>query len=603
MPETITPQKFALAVKAGFERTRNYRRSRMMFMNEYVGQYFRANKRLGGMEPINLIFNAIRSTVPQIVMKNPSNKVGSDYIEHKFYAELLSLAIDRVEMDINLKETLREWIVDAFFGIGILKTGLCTSGQCLSIGDRDVDPGAIYTERISIDNFTFDPDCTALDRSWFMGDRIRLPREELLAMPGVNEALVMRLGKAAQNSEQTKPVEILSKKNLVHQTMQNLRDYVDIVQCWIPSANALVILPDPNQAIFEEFISQQEYYGPDSGMYTFLPLTPPVPDNPLPVAPVGIWYDLHKMANEMFIKIMDQAGRQKDLVFYDPGNGDEAQEAWESPDGSWIKSSNPKGFQQVSIGGQERGNEVWLNQLSTWFNFVSGNPEQMSGSKSSAKTATQAEILQANATVSIEDIRGIVYERTSQVSRKIAWYLHYDPLIQVPLVRRQTGGQEVQVWLTPEQRQGDFLNYTFKLLPKSMQKLDPIIRTKRIIEFASNVIPQAVMAAQSMLMMGLPFNLQRYLTKVAEELDIGDWIMDMFDDPEFRARLQLQLLLGPMSPQKGQVGQSGGGNAQSAQNGGYANAQRSVQSPNAEKNADAQTTAAMSQSARVVGMF
>ena len=76
-----------------------------------------------------------------------------------------------------------------------------------------------------------------------------------------------------------------------------------------------------------------------------------------------------------------------------------------------------------------------------------------------------------------------------------------------------------------------------------MQKLDPIIRTKRIIEYASTVIPQATMAAQSMLMLGYPFNLQRYLTKIAEEMDIGDWINDMFDDPEFRQRLQLQMLM------------------------------------------------------------
>jgi hypothetical protein len=603
MPEEISPRHVALAVKAGFERTRNYRRARAMFMNAYSGQYFRADKRLGGLEPINLIFNAIRATVPQIVMKNPSNKIGTDYLMHKFYAELLSLAVDRVEKDINLKDTIREWVVDAFFGIGILKTSLCASGQCLVLDDRDVDPGAIYTERISIDNFTFDPDCTALDRSWFMGDRVRLPRAELLAMPNINVDLVAKLGSAQQNVENNKRTELLSKKRLVHETMQNLRDYVDVVQVWIPSANIIVLMPDPQQAIFDEFISTNEYYGPDDGMYTFLPLTPPVPDNPLPVAPVGIWYDLHKMANEMFVKIMDQAGRQKDLVFYEPGNADEAQEAWEAPDGTWIKSSNPKGFAQVNLGGQEKGNEVWLAQLATWFNFVSGNPEQMGGQKSNAKTATQAEILQANATVSLEDVRGIVYDRTSQVSKKIAWFLHYDPLIQVPLVRRVTGGQDQQVWLTPEQKRGDFLEYFFKLLPKSMQKLDPIIRTKRIIEYASTVIPQAVMAATAMLQLGYPFNLQRYLTKIAEEMDIGDWINDMFDDPEFRQRLQLQMLMGPMNPGGGKVGQNGGGSAQSTQNGGYANVQRKTTSPQQDQNAEAQTTSAISQSARIAGVF
>ena len=214
--------------------------------------------------------------------------------------------------------------------------------------------------------------------------------------------------------------------------------------------------------------------------------------------------------------------------------------------------------------------------------------------------------------MSLEDVRGIVYSRTADISEKIGWFLHYDPLIFLPLIRRAEGGQEEQVILSEEQKRGDFLKFIFKTLPKSMSRLDPAVRTKRIVEFTGTIIPQTVMAAQAMLMMGLPFNLQRYLTKIAQELDIGDWIADMFDDPDFVARLQLQLLMGPLNPNKGSTGGSGGANAssknkggtsQGVQNGGFANAMRAISSPKQEQRQDAQAGANDGQSRMQGGYF
>jgi hypothetical protein len=597
MPESLYYADIAEGVRKGFERTKNYRQARAMYLREYVGAHYRSNPDYAGSEPLNLIFNAIRATVPQIVMKNPLNSIGTDFLAHKEYAELLSLAVDRTEKNINLRDTLRAWIVDAFFGIGILKTGICVSDQCIMVGDVTIDPGAIYTEVVSIDNFTFDPDCTNLDRAWFMGDAIRLPRADLFQIPFINKQLVADLPKASEVSRDLTRAEKLSKRSEIQPAMQNLRDYVDVVQLYFPTAHQLVLMADPRQVLQADFLSRTDYFGPDEGMYTFLPLTQPVPDNPLPVAPIGVWYDLHKMANEMFVKVMDQAGRQKDIVFYQPGQSEEALDAWESPDGEFIKSANPQGFQTVSLGGQNKGNEVWLNQLTMWFNFMAGNPDQMSGASSNAETATQAEILQANAGISLEDVRGIVYDRTSQVSHKIGWYHHYNPLMKVPLIREREGRKE-QVILTPEMRQGDYFEYYFKLLPKSMSRLDPIVRTKRIIEFATKIIPQAALAASAMLQFGLPFNLQRYLTKLAEELELGDWIVEMFDDPEFKSRLELMIMLGP----KGQNNMSTG-MGQSVQNGGFANAQQEVMTPEQERNQARQSGGGFAQGAMSTGVF
>ncbi|GAH30853.1 unnamed protein product, partial [marine sediment metagenome] len=83
-----------------------------------------------------------------------------------------------------------------------------------------------------------------------------------------------------------------------------------------------------------------------------------------------------------------------------------------------------------------------------------------------------------------------------------------------------SGGGMVQLRLTPEQRSGDFLNFAFNLKARSMSRLDPNIKSQRIIQFATNLVPSLATSAQICMQMGVAFNLQRAITDLAEELDV-----------------------------------------------------------------------------------
>lgn len=548
MPEEVMPQKIQLVAKAGFERMKNYRRATAMFVKEYAGYYYRQSKGLTGEEPINLIFNTIRAMVPNLVMQSPINQVTTKFTTYKQYAELLSLALNSVEEDIKLKQTLRAWIVSALFGWGIMKIGLNATGEMIKFGDVNVDPGQVYAELVDLDNFILDPICTNIYEASMLGHKTMVPRQMLLDDNSYNHDLVRRLPTSAM-IRKNDTVSQLTQKHMGTLEIQSLMDFVDVCELWIPEADAIVTIPDPEQATFDDYLKITDYYGPKEGPYVFLSFTPPVIGNPFPVAPVSLWYDLHRMANRVFTKIMDQADRQKDVLLFNPAAADDAQSLVDAKDGDAIASSDPKQAQVYSYGGQNRNNEQMLQQLQVWYNYVSGNPDQMSGNipnvAKGKETATRSQILQANANISIEDARGILYDQTAEISRRIAWYLHHDPLIEIPLTKRTTDGEEIQRVLTPEQRQGDFLKYTFKIVQRSMSRLDPTIRSKRIMEFGTNILPAAVNAAMMMMQIGMPFNLQRYLTRIAEEMGIGDWVQDMFDDPEFQQKLQLYMAIGP----------------------------------------------------------
>jgi len=188
---------------------------------------------------------------------------------------------------------------------------------------------------------------------------------------------------------------------------------------------------------------------------------------------------------------------------------------------------------------------------------MSGNPDQMSGLVSNAESATQANILQANATITIEDAREMIYDFAADTAGKRAWYIHTDPFMDIMLARRKPGGEYEQLQLTPEQRDGDFLDYTFTLKARSMSRLDPAVRTKRIVEFAANIMPSVMNSAMVAMQMGLPFNVQEALTDIAEEQGILDDVQDWFDDPQFMQRMQLVMAMNPQPAGKAQSTQGG----------------------------------------------
>lgn len=593
-PEIVSPEKVQNIVRLGFNRLNHFNKVVAMLFKSYVGQYYRETKGLEGDEPLNLVFNTIRAYVPNLVSQTPISQVITPYLQHKQYAELLGLGLDSTARQIRLKQTIRAWITNALFGWGIIKVGLAAKGELIQIDDVMIDPGQVYATLVSLNDFGFDPTCTDIRKAKSLWHRTTLPRQWLLDTDGYDHDLVREL--PSSRTSLSDKLAGISMTEEAKQAMAKLQDEVDVVEMYVPEIESLVTMGDPTQKVQSRYIKVGEFNGPKEGPYVFLSYSPPVEGNPLPVAPVSIWYDLAVNANRVFRKMMEQVNQQKDVGLYNPAQVDEIKDIQEASTGDWIPSTDPKGVEIKSFGGQNPKNELMLQQLQIWYNYMSGNPDQITGNitpgtKGSKETATKAQILQSNASIGIEDMRDITYDQTAEIMRRIAWYLHTDPLIDLPLTKRRTGGEYQQLRLTPEERQGDFLDYTFKIVARSMTKLDPMVRSQKIERFCVNVIPSAAITAMTMMQIGIPFNLQRYLTRIAFEWGIGEWVEDLFDDPEFMQRMEIYMMLGP-----GNAGKAGGNSPAGVQQNNGNPMARPIQTPSQEFNKQAQETAAMGQS-------
>ena len=575
MPSEIAPKKLQTNVQKGFDRFRNFRNARLLFLRSYVGQYYDRTSGEIGTEALNLIFNAIRVLIPNIVMSYPTHNVNSRWVVHREYARMLEMALSFQDQEIDIKDVYRRVIVDAVFTLGILKTGLAESDTIYALDEYDsVDAGSIYTEAVDFDNFVVDPasrDYMFRDAA-YMGDRIYVPRSVLLDSGLYKNDLVERLPSIDEMTSE-EFAHNLSQKRVKPGDDTNLRELVAVTELWVPEANAIVTVPGTNSVQFDDYLRIDDYYGPDTGPYTLLSLTPPVPGNPLPVPAVGVWYDLHVLANRMAKKIIDQAERQKSVMGYKRSAADDAQEALDAADGEAVAMDDPDGIRTYDFGGQQQTNEIHLAQLNNWFSTMAANPEALGGSRTDADSATEARILAQNASVHLRDMQDMVYQMSAAEARKRAWYLHTDPFIELPLVQRQripaeyqaspqgpvmvSPAREIeqQVFLTPEARSGDFLDFTFSVEPESMSRKDEQARYAEAMEFAVKILPAAMQAAMVAMQLGIPFSARTFIEKMARDRGI-DWIDQVFLDPETQMQTAALMMRGPQA--EGSQGVPGG---------------------------------------------
>ncbi len=320
--------------------------------------------------------------------------------------------------------------------------------------------------------------------------------------------------------------------------------------------------------------------------------TPPVDSNPMPIAPVSLYFDLHRAANRTMVKTLDQSDSQRNIMLYKPSHADVAQDILEADNNEAVATDDPKAVQVVSFDGQAQSNVQMLQQLQVWFNYMSGNPDQISGANSDAETATQANILQGNAMISIEDARDILYDGTAEISENCAWYMRYDPLLNITVARRRPGQEVEQITVTPEQVRGEPEDFIYKIRPKSMSKLDPTIRSKRLMGFITNGIPALFNSAMMAMQLGMPFNLQKVITITSEDMGIGDEMQEIFHDPEFQQKLETYLTMKMMGG-----GQSGAGSTGSTRKAGPQSSQGTMQNNGYSMKRDIASTAADANSA------
>lgn len=535
----LTPQRLGRMIDGAFAKTKNQRQARVKFLTQITGRFFRNNIRASDESskaaPINMMSTAYNTLIPNLIFANPKAKVHTDLLTYRDYGNMLGEAINRVVTRSKMKDALRLAIADSIVMAGYFKTGEAVGICTVEIEGVDVNLTEPFAERVSPDDMILDPMARAWDEQAILGNRYRADVDKMIEQGVGDPDQLQKLAEDVGYMATRDRAEGITKSN--DASFDEPRRYVDLAEVWIPAEKRVITIPYKAGQVHDSFLHEVDYSGPSKGQYHQLGLSF-VPDNLLPVAPAGIWYDLAILGNRIARKIARQAERNKRVLAYEDDAEEDVNAIADSDDGTTVRVQNLDKIKEVEFGGASEKAYEWMNWLKQNFSEQAGSIEQLSGLGSEVPTLGQAQIVQANSSVRLSDMQGIVYEFVGDILSDIGYYLHADPMIDLPLVRR-IDGVEQQAYFTPDARVGEWYEYNISTQPFSMARPDPNTAVRRKLEFATNVIPAA---AQAATMLGPGFRIGPFLTTIAREVGIED-ADEWLSTPEIMQHIQMQMLL------------------------------------------------------------
>lgn len=515
---TVDYGRLCRAFKAGRQALEPYRQQRLNAVREFAASSLPAETQ-PGPTPINLLGSYVRIVLRSLVSHEPRVMVNTFRKEFKPLASAMESWANKELERMGMADTLTRWALDALFGVGIMKVCLAHPGDAACY-KWNLSAGQPYATTVDLDDYVCSMNVHDFRQLDFAGHRFRMPayviRESRLYNWSKSRGELPVSPPGQFNAEGDERIGVLGRG------YQGSEDELDeMVDCWeiyVPSRRlVLTYVADQLGGGLEDEqpIRTQEWLGPDYGPYHYLAFGK-VPGNLMPAPPIPDLMPLHKLANNLYTKLAQQAERQKTNTFVRGVASEDGNVVMEGNDGEILKVENPEGITQVSMGGPHAANLQFLMDAVQRFSWLAGNLDAMGGLSPQAKTATQDKMLEANSTKTVQDMQQAVLAGVRGVYKALFWYFHKHPQKEMKTVYQLPGLPEFQLprRVTPAMRQQvPFEDLELLVDPYSMPQSSP----EQQLQVMNTVIQNVVLPLMPLLQQqGVYFDVNAYLAAVAK---------------------------------------------------------------------------------------
>lgn len=494
----------------------------------------------------------------------PRAMVSTPAFELKAFAKHYEQSLNNQVKEIHFEETLRRIVLDAFFLVGVAKVYWAESGNMvpLSTGEQYdqgevqggsvwVDPGKIYVERISIEDYGFDTTATSVDRCRFFFHRYRVPYTSVLTDQRFDPAVVARLSPTSKFGVGFMGRETgTTTNNMTTMTdHDDVEPMIDLIDVYLPMENKYCVF-STQEGIPPLFC--HDWNGPEGGPFHHM-MFDEVPDNVMPLSPAHSLMRLHELMNSIMLKMANQARRQKDITVY-AGDSRDVQTAKKAKDGDWVKVQHPELINVLKYGGVDQISAVFYQSLGQVYNSQAGNLDAMAGLGPQSETAKQDQLLAGAVSRKESKMKNAVVEFTAAIYKAIGWMMFVDQNLTLKGDMQVPGLMyPVDTSWTPEYREGDWADYNFEVDIFSMKNSSPQEKYAQLKEGLMLVGP-------FLPTMGGMIDPVQLTIKVSQMLNCPE-LMEVVTFPMNPAAMQMMQMANPMQgqpPMPGQQDQNGG---------------------------------------------
>jgi hypothetical protein len=496
----------------GIEWARNLNRG---LVEEYHGSGYGTSPRRGETI-LNLMNQAVDAYTMSLVANRPRVLVTTEHQELLYFSRHFQAAVNNLIKEIGLELTLKQWVLDAFFCVGIIKVHMADAGV-VSINNMLADPGMPFASNVSIDNFGFDLGATKWYEVKYAFDSYRIPFDDLQG-PQFDQAVVKDLMPNSKLTVDTERLEQISKGTECDH--DEFEPQIDLVDVWVARDAKIYTyaLNNRSQMQVKESapVSVMDWYGPEFGPYKLLGFND-VPEQILPVSPASHLSSLARLANNLFRKQSKRARAAQINPTYTPADTEGAKTAKKAGDGEWICVQDASAVgKPIITGGVDPNLQAFALDITEMFDRMAGNLTAMMGLGAQADTLGQEQLIHGAVSKKEANMQYRVVDNSVKLIRDLGYMLWNDKfkVIRSQISIEGAEGYSIDATWTPEDREADFFDYNFDIDLFSMPYQSPSQRANAIIGIIKNVYGPL---AQQMQMQGGVVNVQK-LNEILSEL-------------------------------------------------------------------------------------
>jgi hypothetical protein len=146
-------KQLVAAADSAYSSCSKLRDTRVAAVKEYVGKHYAENGS-DHSNPINMLEFAVSTYVRQLAAAKPQVLVNSKFPELRPAAGMFEAALNQLLTEIDAAGTFRRAVLDAMFGVGVIKVGISEDARHEIMGNTHV-VGVPFMDCIDLEDMFF----------------------------------------------------------------------------------------------------------------------------------------------------------------------------------------------------------------------------------------------------------------------------------------------------------------------------------------------------------------------------------------------------------------------------------------------------------------
>lgn len=479
------------AMEQSWRNLRPFREKFRQLVAEYAGSEYGQLKDSRRQKYANLMSQTIEAYSLSLAPSRPRVMVETHYQQLKPFAARFQVGLNNLAEEIQIEEVFRGCVIDALMGIGICKVYRADSPQLIQMGDQWVDPGRPYVDRISLDNWIHDTHATAWKRVRYAGDLYRVPFSSLSDDPRYDQDVVDRIQPSSKYQWSGEDERLAMISRGMETDQDDLEPMVDLLDLWYPEENAVYTFAVDSgrrwQGIGDGYLSVTEWNGPEFGPYKLLTFLE-IPEQIMPASPAENLLALERLTNNLLRKQARKASGQREVYVYESGAEADADRIRRAGDQEWVHVAEKDKIDVVKMAGADPGTSVFLQGTIDLYDRMAGNLRVLAGLGPQSETARQEEIVSGQASKREALMASRTMTFYQRVFRDLGHLMWGDQALVVPgrVAIEGTSFSADSSW-TPEQREGNFIQYNFTIDVYSLAYQTPMQKANALNQLLMQV--------------------------------------------------------------------------------------------------------------------